>query len=61
MVDLRRAAALMEEALKLLDEAGEHHAAALLDNAICVLPPEFSGRLDDRLEWLADDDNSSSH
>jgi hypothetical protein len=39
MVDVERAALLMEEALQLLDAAGLSHAAALLDYAITQLPP----------------------
>ena len=34
-----RASILMTEALQLLDKAEAHQAAALLDNAIGVLPP----------------------
>jgi hypothetical protein len=35
---VQHAQALMIEALQLLDAAGAHQSASLLDHAICVLP-----------------------
>ncbi len=35
---IRHAQILMIEALQLLDAAGAHQSASLLDHAICVLP-----------------------
>ena len=37
---VRHAHTLMIEALQLLDSAGAHQSASLLDHAICVLPHE---------------------
>ena len=37
---IRHAHTLMIEALQLLDSAGAHQSASLLDHAICVLPHE---------------------
>lgn len=37
---IQHAHTLMIEALQLLDSAGAHQSASLLDHAICVLPRE---------------------
>jgi len=37
---IQHALAFMIEALQLLDSAGAHQSASLLDHAICVLPRE---------------------
>lgn len=47
---LLQAAVLMEQALELLDAAGEGHAGALLDHAIAVLPGRANAMREERTD-----------
>jgi hypothetical protein len=52
---LKQAAMLMEQALDLLDAAGEARAAAMLDHAIELLPNSGGMVRENRAVWPLDD------